>query len=114
MDLDPSEEQRLLIDAFGALYAKQSPPERVRAAEPSGHDPDLWVRLCENGALEMAVDEVSGGWGASLLDLALVAEQHGRYLGSCPLVEMCIRDRSMPRRAFPPSMATTAGPLPPG
>ena len=29
----------------------------------------------------MAVDESAGGWGASLLDLALVAEQHGRYLG---------------------------------
>ena len=84
MDLNPSEEQQLLIEAFGALYAKESSPERVRAAEPSGHDPDLWHRLRENGVLEMAVDEASGGSGASLLDLALVAEQHGRYLGVGP------------------------------
>ena len=106
MDLDPSEEQRLLIDAFGALYAKQSPPERVRAAEPSGHDPDLWVRLCENGALEMAVDEVSGGWGASLLDLALVAEQHGRFLGSAPLLEAQVAARLLARVDSPAATAS--------
>jgi len=90
VDLNLSDEQQQLVDSFGALYAKDSPPERVRAAEaatPTGHDPELWLRLLENGALEMAVDEGSGGWGASLLDLALVAEQHGRHLGAAPLLE---------------------------
>jgi len=90
VDLNLSDEQQQLVDSFGALYAKDSPPERVRAAEaaePTGHDPELWLRLQENGALEMAVDEDAGGWGASLLDLALVAEQHGRFLGSAPLLE---------------------------
>ena len=90
MDLDLSDEQQQLVDSFGALYAKDSPPERVRAAEavePTGHDPELWLRLQENGALEMSVDEDAGGWGASLLDLALVAEQHGRFLGAAPLLE---------------------------
>jgi alkylation response protein AidB-like acyl-CoA dehydrogenase len=87
MDLNPSAEQQQLVDAFSAFYAKECPVERVRAAEPSGHDADLWARLREMGALEMAVDEPSGGWGASLLDLALVAEQHGRHLGPAPLIE---------------------------
>jgi alkylation response protein AidB-like acyl-CoA dehydrogenase len=90
VDLNLSDEQQQLVDSFGALYAKESQPERVRAAEatePTGHDAELWVRLQENGALEMAVDERAGGWGASLLDLALVAEQHGRHLGSAPLIE---------------------------
>jgi alkylation response protein AidB-like acyl-CoA dehydrogenase len=90
VDLNLSDEQQQLVDSFGALYAKDSPPERVRAAEaatPTGHDPELWLRLQENGALEMAVDEGSGGWGATLLDLALVAEQHGRHLGAAPLLE---------------------------
>jgi alkylation response protein AidB-like acyl-CoA dehydrogenase len=45
----------------------------------------------------MAVDEVSGGWGASLLDLALVAEQHGRYLGSAPLIEAQVAARLLTR-----------------
>jgi alkylation response protein AidB-like acyl-CoA dehydrogenase len=87
MDLNPSAEQQQLINAFAAFYAKECPTDRVRAAEPSGHDADLWARLRGMGALDMAVDEPSGGWGASLLDLALVAEQHGRHLGPAPLVE---------------------------
>ncbi len=97
MDLNPSEEQQLLLDAFGALYSKESPPERVRGAEPSGHDADLWRRLRQAGALEMAVDEGSGGSGASLLDLALVAEQHGRHLGSAPLLEAQVALRLLAR-----------------
>jgi alkylation response protein AidB-like acyl-CoA dehydrogenase len=100
VDLNLSDEQQQLVDSFGALYAKESPPERVRAAEaaePSGHDPELWLRLQENGALEMAVDERAGGWGASLLDLALVAEQHGRYLGAAPLIEAQVAARLLAR-----------------
>jgi alkylation response protein AidB-like acyl-CoA dehydrogenase len=93
MDLNPSEEQQQLIDTFGAFYAKECPVERVRGAEPSGHDPELWSRLREMGALDMAVDESSGGWGASLLDLALVAEQHGRHLGPAPLIEAQVAAR---------------------
>ncbi len=108
MDLEPSEEQRLLIEAFGALYAKESPPERVRAAEPSGHDPDLWTRLRQNGVLEMAVDQTSGGWGASLLDLALVAEQHGRFLGSAPLLEAQVAARLLSRVGSPAAGAALA------
>ncbi len=87
MDLNPNAEQQQLIDAFTAFYGKECPVDRVRAAEPSGHDADLWARLRHMGALDMAVAEGSGGWGASLLDLALVAEQHGRHLGPAPLVE---------------------------
>jgi len=108
VDLNPSEEQRLLIEAFGALYAKQSPPERVRAAEPAGYDPDLWGHLRGNGVLEMALAEASGGWGASLLDLALVAEQHGRFLGSAPLIEAQVAARLLGRVGSPDARAALA------
>jgi alkylation response protein AidB-like acyl-CoA dehydrogenase len=97
MDLNPSPEQQQLVDAFSALYAKESSTDRVRAAEPSGHDPDLWQRVTAVGALEMAVGEESGGWGASMIDLALVAEQHGRYIGSCPLLEAQVAARLVAR-----------------
>ena len=97
MDLNLSDEEQQLVDAFGALYAKESSTERVRAAEPLGYDPELWARLKENGGLEMAVPETAGGWGASLLDLALVAEQHGRYLGSAPLLEAQVAARLLAR-----------------
>lgn len=97
MDLRPSDEQLQLIDAFAALYAKESTPERVRDAEPLGFDHRLWSQLVELGALSMAVDESDGGWGASLLDLELVAEEHGRALGSAPLLEAQVACRLLAR-----------------
>lgn len=101
MDLRPSDEQQQLIDACSALYAKESSPERVRAAEPLGFDAALWARLMEMGVLSMAVRESVGdsvgGWGASMLDLAFVAEQHGRFLGSAPLIETVVAARLLER-----------------
>lgn len=87
MDLRPSDEQQQLIEAFRGLYAKESSPERVRAAEPLGFDRALWDKLAEQGLVAMAVGEDRGGWGASRLDLELVAEEHGRDLGSAPVIE---------------------------
>ncbi|MCU1586581.1 MAG: Acyl-CoA dehydrogenase FadE27 [Frankiales bacterium] len=97
MDLRPSPEQQQLVDAFASLYAAQSPSDRVRAAEPLGHLPELWSRLRETGAVEMAVPAEQGGWGASLLDLALVAEQHGRWIAPAPLIEAQVAARLLAR-----------------
>ncbi len=97
MDLRPSPEQQQLVDAFAALYAAQAPSATVREAEPLGFDPELWARLRETGAVEMAVPEDQGGWGASLLDLALVAEQHGRAVAPAPLVEAQVAARLLAR-----------------
>jgi alkylation response protein AidB-like acyl-CoA dehydrogenase len=97
MDLSLSEEQEQLVGAFSALYAKESSSDRVRAAESTGHDPVLWERLSEVGVVEMALPEESGGWGASLGDLSLVAEQHGRHLGSAPLIEAQVAARLLAR-----------------
>lgn len=99
MDLRPSDEQTQLIDAFAALFGKESSPERVRAAEPLGFDERLWAQLQELGSVAMAVDEASGGWGASVLDLELVAEQHGRALGAAPLIETQVAARLLARLA---------------
>jgi alkylation response protein AidB-like acyl-CoA dehydrogenase len=106
MDLNPTDEQQHLIDTFSAFYAKESAADRVRAAESSGHDAALWEQLRDMGVLDMAVDEASGGWGASLLDLALVAEQHGRHLGSAPLLESQVAARLLARIANGPAAET--------
>jgi len=87
MDLSLSPEQDQLVDAFAGLYAKHSTPEHVRAAEALGFDPELWKRLADLGAVPMAVAEADGGWGASFLDLALVAEQQGRFVAAAPIIE---------------------------
>lgn len=101
MELRPSDAQQLLVDSFAAMYAKESSSERVRAAEPLGFDRRLWDQLLALGSLSMAVPEARGGWGASVLDLALVAEQHGRALGSAPLIETQVACRLLARAGAP-------------
>src|SRR5580698_4708538 len=93
MDLGLTEEQRQLVDSFAPLYGKESSPEQVRAAEPGGHDAALWRHLLEMGIVEMAVPEASGGWGASFLDLALIAEQQGRFVAPVPAIDAQVAAR---------------------
>jgi alkylation response protein AidB-like acyl-CoA dehydrogenase len=93
VDLSLTPEQRQLVESFAAMYARASTSERVRAAEPSGFDPRLWTALTETGAVDMAVDEAVGGWGASALELALIAEQYGRALASAPVIEAQVAAR---------------------
>jgi alkylation response protein AidB-like acyl-CoA dehydrogenase len=93
MDLTLSSEQRQLVDSFAALYARESTSERIRAAEPTGFDPRLWKALRETGVVEMAVGEAAGGWGASEVELALIAEQFGRAVASAPVIEAQVAAR---------------------
>lgn len=93
VDLSLTGEQRQLADSFAALFARESTSERVRAAEPLGFDPKLWEALLETGILEMAVDEAAGGWGATELELALIAEQFGRAVASAPVIETQVAAR---------------------
>lgn len=93
VDLRLTREQRQLSDSFAALFARESTSERIRAAEPIGFDVRLWKALLETGAVEMAVAEASGGWGASELELCLLAEQFGRAVGSAPVIEAQVAAR---------------------
>lgn len=93
MDLRLSAEQTQLVDAFAGLYARHATPEHVRASEKVGFDPGLWERLGEVGVVPMAVDADAGGWGATFLDLALVAEQQGRSVAPVPAIETQVAAR---------------------
>jgi len=93
VDLALSGEQQQLITAFAGLFGRASFPDQVRAAEPAGFDATLWHDLTENGVLAMAVPEQQHGWGASMLDLGLVAEQAGRWLAPAPVIECQVAAR---------------------
>src|SRR5262245_13643266 len=95
MDLHLTPEQAQLVDAFANLYGKHAPPERVRACEATGFDPELWDRVADLGVTAMAVSEADGGWGATFLDLALAAEQQGRYLAPVPAIEAQVAARTL-------------------
>jgi len=97
VDLSLTPEQEQLVQAFAALYDKHATPEHVRTAEPLGFDEALWGQVQEMGAVAMAVDEAVGGWGASPLDLALVAELQGRAVAPVPIVEAQVAARLLAR-----------------
>lgn len=97
MDLKPTAHQQQLVDAFAGFYADHVTTETVKAAEPLGHDPGLWQRLLHLGAIDMAVPDTELGYEAPLLDLALVAEQHGRFLAPVPMIEAQVAARLLAR-----------------
>ena len=88
-----SPEQEALRDAFADFYLRECPPATVRAAEPAGHDAQLWERLAGIGGASMGLPEEAGGDGASLVDLALVTEEHGRAAAPVPLIEQAVAGR---------------------
>jgi alkylation response protein AidB-like acyl-CoA dehydrogenase len=97
MDLHPTDEQRSIIDVFGALADRTCPVEQLRDHEPLGFSAALWEQLVVVGAPGMAVPESDGGAGASLLDLSLAVEALGRRLAPAPLVEHAVTARLLAR-----------------
>ena len=87
-----STDQEAIDSAFGAFFGAESPIETVRAAEPTGFDPELWASLAAMGGAGMALPEPRGG-GADLADLAVVARQLGRHLAPVPLIEHSVTCR---------------------
>ncbi len=92
-----TDDQAALREAFGAFFAKESPPERVRAAEPLGFDADLWRELAALGVPDLALQGQT-----SLADLAILAEEFGRYLVPVPLVESLVAARLLERTGHCP------------
>ena len=103
MDLALSDEQRDLRESLASFFSKESTPERVRAAEPSGFDPALWEKIAAMGLATMAVPEELGGGGANLLDLVLTAEEFGRRIPPAPLIEAAAATNLLARIAGPGS-----------
>jgi len=81
MELGFSSDQRDLFDAFEQFFSNESAPVVVRAAEPLGFDADLWRKL---DAMEV------WGSGASMPDLAVIAETAGRWIAPVPFVEHAV------------------------
>jgi alkylation response protein AidB-like acyl-CoA dehydrogenase len=92
-DFSLEEEHRALREAFAAFLARECPVERVRAAEPLGFDEKLWRGLVGMRAQAMGVPEASGGDGAGLVELVLVAEEIGRSVAPVPFVETAVAAR---------------------
>lgn len=90
MNLRLSPEQEALAESLDRLLTKLSDPERVRDVEGrGGFDPDLWSALGDLGVPAMARPD----GGATMVDLAVVAERCGAHLASAPVVESVVAAR---------------------
>jgi alkylation response protein AidB-like acyl-CoA dehydrogenase len=96
-DYSLSEHHVDLQSAYKQFFRTHCSIETVRAAEPSGFDKNLWERLCAMGASTMALPESSGGDGATLVDLTLVAEEIGRVLAPVPWIDHVCAARLLAR-----------------
>lgn len=97
LDYSLSEDHQAVAEAYRQFFKTHCSIETVRAAEATGFDKSLWERLCAMGATSMAVPESSGGDGATLVDLTLVAEEVGRALAPVPWVDHVCAARLLAR-----------------
>jgi alkylation response protein AidB-like acyl-CoA dehydrogenase len=96
-DYSLSEDQTDLQAAYQKFFKANCSIEVVRAAEAAGFDKSLWERLCATGATTMALPEAVGGDGATMVDLALVAEEVGRAVAPVPWIDHVCAARLLAR-----------------
>ena len=89
IDLSLDQEQQLLQQSAGELFARRCPPEVVRELEDSelGYSPELWREMADLHWLGITIPEEHGGTGGSFLDLFAVCEEMGRHLVPSPLID---------------------------
>ncbi len=86
MDLELSEEQRMLRDMARGLCEELSPPSVVRGVEndPTGYSAPLWAEMGRLGLIGLMLPERYGGGGQSALEGAILYEELGRALAPSP------------------------------
>ena len=88
-----TEEQDELASIVASLLDKRSDSAAVREAmaSESGYDESLWQALCEQvGVAALPIPEEYDGFGASLVETAVVLEELGRNLAPTPLLATAI------------------------
>ena len=93
-----TEDQDELASIVASLLDKRSDSAAVRAAMDSevGYDEALWQSLCEQvGVAALAVPEEYDGFGASLVETAVVLEELGRNLAPTPLLATALASTAL-------------------
>lgn len=86
MNLDLSDEQRMLGESLRRMLGDLSPPKVVRQMEhdPQGCPAALWAAMAEMGLPGLVIDEQYGGVGAGAIETTIVYEELGRALAPTP------------------------------
>jgi alkylation response protein AidB-like acyl-CoA dehydrogenase len=104
--LDP--DQQVVRETFADFFAKEASASVVREAEPLGFSAELWAKLAAMGVPSMGLPASAGGDDATLIDLALVAEEQGRAVAPVPLVSHVAATRLLVRAGGPAEVLTAA------
>jgi alkylation response protein AidB-like acyl-CoA dehydrogenase len=80
LDLDLSEDQKMLRATARDFLTKECPKRFVREMEQDekGYSPELWLKMAQLGWLGLPFPERYGGGGGSVLDLVILLEEMGR------------------------------------
>ncbi|MEV5528113.1 acyl-CoA dehydrogenase family protein [Streptomyces prunicolor] len=93
MDASFTAEQDEIRRTLRELLQKRCGSNELRTAvdTPAGHDPALWTALAQQlGLPGLALPEAYGGVGCSPTELALAAEETGRFLAPSPLLATAV------------------------
>ena len=91
MDFGFSEEQEMLRETCQQFLSQEIPLLRVREiAEAGAFDRGLWSEIAELGFPAITIPEAHGGLGLGLVDLLVLAEEHGRLCQPGPLLSTAL------------------------
>jgi alkylation response protein AidB-like acyl-CoA dehydrogenase len=92
MDLDWNEQQKLLKNSAREFFEKECPSAFVKECErsPEGYSPALWKKMAGLGWMGLLIPEQYGGMGSSLLDLAVIVEEMGRFAVPSPFLNTVV------------------------
>jgi alkylation response protein AidB-like acyl-CoA dehydrogenase len=86
MDLNPSDEQRLLRESVDRFISETYDADHRRrtADDPLGFSPQIWKQFAELGWLALPIAEAYGGLGAGAVETGILMEAFGRGLVAEP------------------------------
>lgn len=92
MDLEYSEQQRLLRDAANRFLSRRYDGEARRRIvdTPCGFDPEMWSSFAKLGWLGLPRSELYGGLGGDPVDLCILMEAFGRSLVIEPYIPVVV------------------------
>jgi alkylation response protein AidB-like acyl-CoA dehydrogenase len=100
MDLNPSDEQRLLRESAERFIAESynADHRRKMASDPLGFSPKVWKQFAELGWLALPIAEAYGGLGGGAVDVGILMEAFGRGLVSEPYVATVVLGAALVER----------------
>lgn len=102
MDLELSDEQRLLKDSVDGLLNRRYGDLKVRLAamaEPKGYSTAIWQELADQGLLAIPFAEADGGLGQGPVEMMIVGEAIGRTLALEPFFATVVLGGGLLRHA---------------